>query len=102
MLAAVARSYASLHQKPRDALQDRLFKSALAVMGDLYASAIGTTVLQLKEIPPRPAEFDGVVCLFDLQAGRAAGVATVLVDRRQERSWPDLADRVVQSLAELL
>ena len=25
-------------------------------MGDLYASAIGTTVLQLKELPPRPKE----------------------------------------------
>ena len=38
-------------------------------MGDLYASAIGTCVLQLKEIPPRPAEFDGVLCLFDLAKG---------------------------------
>ena len=36
-------------------------------MGHLYASAIGTTVLQLKEIPPRPAEFDGALCLFDLK-----------------------------------
>ena len=33
-------------------------------MGDLYASAIGTTVLQLKEIPPRPEEYDGAICLF--------------------------------------
>ena len=38
-------------------------------MGHLYASAIGTTVLQLKEIPPRPAEFDGALCLFDLAEG---------------------------------
>ena len=35
-------------------------------MGDLYASAIGTCVLQLKEMPQRPAEFDGALCLFDL------------------------------------
>ena len=35
-------------------------------MGDLYASAIGTTVLQLKEIPLRPPELDGKLCLFDL------------------------------------
>ena len=35
-------------------------------MGDLYASAIGTCVLQLKEIPQRPAEYDGCICLFDL------------------------------------
>ena len=37
-------------------------------MGDLYASAIGTTVLQIKEIPPRPKEFDGALCLFGLAA----------------------------------
>lgn len=36
-------------------------------MGDLYASAIGTCVLQLKEIPQRPAEYDGVLCFFDLE-----------------------------------
>ena len=28
------------------------------------ASAIGTTVLQIKEIPERPPEFDGALCLF--------------------------------------
>ena len=33
-------------------------------MADVYASAVGTTVLQLKEIPPRPAEYDGALCLF--------------------------------------
>eukprot|EP00966_Prymnesium_polylepis_P138036 3189226-Prymnesium_polylepis.1 len=33
-------------------------------MADVYASAVGTTVLQIAEIPPRPAEFDGAVCLF--------------------------------------
>ena len=33
------------------------------------ASAIGTTVLQIKEIPERPAEFDGALCLFDLAEG---------------------------------
>lgn len=31
-----------------------------------YASAVGTTVLQVKEIPPRPAIHDGAVCLFNL------------------------------------
>ena len=30
-------------------------------MGDLYASAIGTTILQLKEIPPCPLEFKGAL-----------------------------------------
>lgn len=45
------------------------FGNALGVMGDLYASAIGTTVLQLKEISPRPARFDGAIVLFDLSKG---------------------------------
>ena len=62
-------------------------------MGDLYASAVGTTVLQVKEIPPRPAvsrhecrrpdrpppspcfrcarvqEYDGTLCIFGLKPG---------------------------------
>ena len=38
-------------------------------MGDLYASVVGTTVLQMREIPPRPKEYDGAVCLFDLAKG---------------------------------
>ena len=33
------------------------------------ASAIGTTVLQIKEIPARPSEFDGAICLFGLVEG---------------------------------
>ena len=39
-------------------------------MADVYASVVGTTVLQLKEIPPRPKEFDGAICLFDLASGQ--------------------------------
>ena len=46
-------------------------------MGDLYASAIGTTVLQLREIPPRPAEYDGALCLFDL--GKDTNETTIRV-----------------------
>ena len=38
-------------------------------MADMYASAVGTTVLQLKEIPPRPQAFDGLLCLFGLKPG---------------------------------
>ena len=45
------------------------FARAIEVMGDLYASAIGTTVLQIREIPLRPAEFDGALCLFNLTEG---------------------------------
>jgi hypothetical protein len=38
-------------------------------MGDLYASAVGTTVLQAKDIPMRPPEFDGALALFGLVEG---------------------------------
>ena len=38
-------------------------------MADVYASAVGTTVLQLKEIPTRPEDFAGKLCLFDLVDG---------------------------------
>ena len=33
------------------------------------ASAIGTTVLQIKDIPSRPSKFDGAICLFGLVEG---------------------------------
>ena len=42
---------------------------ACVQMGDLYASAIGTTVLQLKELPKRPPAFNGVICLYDVAEG---------------------------------
>ena len=48
-------------------------------MADVYASAVGTTVLQVKEIPPRPARFHGAICLFGLQADVSeAGVCKAL------------------------
>ena len=34
-------------------------------MADVYASAVGTTVLQIKDVPSRPEEYDGVICLSD-------------------------------------
>ncbi len=38
---------------------------------------------------------------FDLEAGRAAGVATVYFDPANEDAWSHLADRRIQALAEL-
>jgi hypothetical protein len=61
------RSFASLFQGNRSKAEDAAFGRALSVMGDLYASAVGTTVLQLKEIPTRPEDFNGALALFDLQ-----------------------------------
>ena len=64
-------------------------------MGQLYASAVGTTVLQIKEIPLRPADFDGKLCLFAPAKGvdegkiRTAfggfGEIVAVVDRRPQR-----------------
>ena len=70
----VARhSYASLYQHPpggkRTLEEDEAFGRALRVMADVYASAVGTTVLQVKEIPPRPKDHDGALCLFGLVGG---------------------------------
>jgi HAD superfamily hydrolase (TIGR01509 family) len=39
--------------------------------------------------------------LFDLQTGRAAGTATIHVDRSGAFRWPDLADVSVETLEEL-
>ena len=61
------RSFASLFQGNRSKAENAAFGRALSVMGDLYASAVGTTVLQLKEIPTRPEDFNGALALFDLQ-----------------------------------
>ncbi len=55
-----------MYQKPRTREQQEMFDNALKIMGDLYASAIGTTVLQYKEIPPRPSEFEGTLRLGEL------------------------------------
>ena len=63
-----AGSFSSLPQRPRSPAEDVRFGHALEVMGDLYASAIGTTVLQIKEIPDRPAEYDGALALFGVEA----------------------------------
>jgi Ran GTPase-activating protein (RanGAP) involved in mRNA processing and transport len=70
--------YASLFQNlpHRDRTSDEraAFGRAIKVMADVYASAVGTTVLQSREIPPRPKAFDGALCLFGLKhtTGEAA------------------------------
>ena len=59
--------FASLPQKPRTREEDETFKAGLSVMATLYASALGTTVIQLKEIPARPPSAVGKVHLCDVQ-----------------------------------
>ena len=69
-------------------------------MGDLYASAIGTTVVQLKEIPPCPVNMRGALCLFDLQPGadeptiRAALEPFGTVNSIEIGSWPPAVVRL--------
>jgi hypothetical protein len=69
-IEALFWDFGSLYQAPRTPEQSASFKLALegGAMNQLYASILATTVLQIDEIPPRPAEFDGVVCLFKLSA----------------------------------
>jgi hypothetical protein len=75
--------YASLFQnlpdRERTPDERAAFGRAIKVMADVYASAVGTTVLQSREIPPRPLAFDGALCLFGLKptTGEAAVRATL-------------------------
>ena len=46
--------FGSLPQKPRSAEEAKGFNVALGCMGDVYASAMGTTVVRHKTIPKRP------------------------------------------------
>lgn len=65
--------YASLPQRGLDG-SDRTdeeaatFKRALSVMGLFYASIRGTAVLQFKDVPPRPSQFDGQIMLFGVSS----------------------------------
>lgn len=73
-IEAVFWDYPSLYQKSategdRTIKENASFKRAIAVMGDLYASVAGTTVLQSKEVPKCPEEFANIICLFDLKDG---------------------------------
>ena len=64
-------------------------------IGDLYASALATTVLQLKELASRPGSWDGVVGLFDVAEGVGeAEIRAALADKfgtitaYETRAWP--------------
>ena len=54
----------SLPQKPRSGAEEKCFKQALTVMGDLYASALGVTVVRHRFIPARPRSYDGELVLL--------------------------------------
>ena len=102
--------FGSLPQKPRTATEQETFKEALDIMTRVYASPLGTCVLQMTEIPECPDELSrslvvledekspcteqGIRACFS-QAGvvvsveRTAGAITVRYDRTMD-------DRVIE------
>ena len=67
-------------------------------MGDLYASAVGTTVLQIKEIPERPSEYDGKLALFGLKVTDESAIEKAFavygeVVRCKVGGWPEAVVR---------
>ena len=81
--------YCSLPQKPRSASENVAFGRGLSVMGRLYGS-LQTHVVQIKEMPPRPAEYDGDLCVWGLDCLPAGKTP---LDRYTD------ADRLKQDLA---
>lgn len=71
-LEAVFWDFLSLYQhgaaSQRTPREEVSAQRAREAMSDLYASALGTTVLQHREVPPRPAALDGVLFLSDTSA----------------------------------
>ena len=76
-ITALFWDQATLYQPPRTKEEDEAFGRALTVMMDLYASAVGTTVLQIKEIPPRPTTYDGLLKYLCRKAPGRIAVATL-------------------------
>ena len=48
-----------LPQPPRTKEEDKVFFKGLGSMGKMYASVTGTTIVQIKSVPVRPAEMEG-------------------------------------------
>ena len=66
--------FCSLPQKggtafSRTGEEDTTFRRVLKKMGNLYFSRACTIVLSLPTIPPRPAQYDGVLQLFNVTEG---------------------------------
>ena len=63
--------FASLPQWPRTDGENDTFSRALSIMGDLYASAVGTTVLRSDFIPDCPPHLLGVYNLYEIGTSSA-------------------------------
>jgi len=88
-IKAVFWDFASLYQnRPRRHTSDEPlyrtseqaveFKEALKVMGALYASVIGVTVMRHAYLPPPPQSFEGAVRIFDAPPGSEEDVCEAL------------------------
>lgn len=56
--AALFWDFASMHQKPRTAEEESIFRESLRAMGGLYGSLLRTTVIRLTSTPPPPPEYE--------------------------------------------
>jgi hypothetical protein len=77
--------FASLPQKdktggPRTAEEKKTFDRGIEAMGCFYASMCGTVVVQLKDIPPRPSEYDGRMIVFDEKYSEKTSEKDVVAD----------------------
>ncbi|KOO53741.1 ctr1-like protein kinase, partial [Chrysochromulina tobinii] len=77
--------FASLPQKDIDNGQRTVeeavtMKRGLVGMGYFYASMRGTAIVQLKDIPPRPSEYDGRMIVFDEKYSEKTSEKDVVAD----------------------
>eukprot|EP00900_Chrysochromulina_parva_P025953 jgi/Chrpa1/7992/Chrysochromulina_OHIO_Genome00003271-RA len=64
----------SLPQEPRSESDAMVFKEALEVMADMYASVLGTMVMRHRSVPARPASLDGEVVVLMMPKTFAATI----------------------------
>jgi hypothetical protein len=65
---------------PRTPEEADTMKRGLEGMGYFYASACGTAVVQLKDIPPRPSEYDGRMIVFNEEYSEMTSKKDVVAD----------------------
>ena len=79
-----------LPQPPRTKVEDKVFFKGLDGMGKLYASVTGTTVIQIKSVPSRPAEMDGRLCIRGLAAAVEQEQLQAALSAHGEVRWCEL------------
>jgi len=63
--------------------EEKMGEKALAVMSSFYASITGTAVLQQRQVPPRPPQYDGSIMLFGFDLALMPDEATLRDDLSQ-------------------